>query len=183
MKKTLIIALGILMCASMASAQFGGRIGLYSDQGYSDCNLNETVFAQNFVYIVHDLATEGNTAQFKVNKTWGAIDGGVTWNSNLQLGAITTGITVTYVGCKALPYLLGTWALIPTVPTPACTEALEVVADPVVASGEVEIVDCTPQILFGVGGKLTVNGNPQDCDCQIVGTEETSWSRVKALYQ
>lgn len=184
MKKTLIIALGILMCASVASAQFGGRISLYSDPGYSDCNLNETLFVQNPIYIVHDLAATGNTADFKAVVTWGALNGGVTWNNNLQLGDITgTGISVTYVGCKNLPYLLGTWNWIPTVATPACTYALTVVPAPYIASGEIEIVTCDFQIEYAIGGQLTVNGNPTDCDCLAPGTEETSWSKIKSLYK
>lgn len=183
MKKVLILALAIVMSASLAFAQ-GGHIGLYSDSpGYSDCNLNEALFVSNTVYVVHTLAASGNTAQFKVVNNWpGPIAGAISWGTNLTLGDVYTGITVTYVGCKALPYLLGTMGFIPVAATPPCTATLEVVADPAVASGSVEVVDCNNNVLLATGGLLTINGNQNDCPC-IIGTEQSNWSKIKNLYK
>lgn len=182
MKKVLILALAIVMSASMAFAQ-QGHIGLYSDNpGWSNCNLNEALYASNYVYVVHNTAVTGNTAQFKIVNSWvGPLAGPVSWGTNLTLGDPYVGITVTYVGCKNLPYLLGSLAFIPLAPTPACTAYLEVVADPLVVSGSVETVGCDFTVYLSTGGKLTVNGN-ETCPC-FVGTEETNWSKIKALYQ
>lgn len=174
MKKVLILALAIVMSASLAFAQ-QGNIGLYSDApGYTDCNLNETLYASNVIYVVHDLAVTGNTAQFKIVNNWpGPLAGAISWGSNLTLGDAYTGITVTYVGCKALPYLLGTLSFIPLSATPPCTADLQVVADPNVVSGSVETVDCDFTVYLSTGGKLTINGNNIDCPCDV-GTEETN---------
>jgi len=185
MKKVLILALAIVMSASLAFAQYGGQVSLYSDQAYSNCNLTEALFVSNTVYVVHDMAASGNTAQFKVVNNWpGPIAGAISWGTNLTLGDVYTGITVTYVGCKALPYLLGTMGFIPIAATPPCTATLQVVADPAVASGSVEVVDCSSNVLLATGGLLTINGNPTDCPCvQEIATEQSNWSRIKNLYR
>ena len=115
MKKVLILAVAIVMCASLAFAQTGGHIGLYSDEpGYSDCFLQEALFVNNYIYVVHVLAPEANTSQWMVTHNWTAISGAVTYYSNLNLGDVYTGVTVTYVGCKPLPHALATLAFIPT---------------------------------------------------------------------
>jgi len=182
MKRTLLLTLSILCIASLASAN---HIGLYSDDGgYSNCNLNETLYVTNTVYVVHSNAVEGNTSQFKVAKTWGALAGAVEYGGNLNLGDMLTGVTITYVGCKPLPHLLGTIGSIPVAATPACTVAFTVVPDPVLPSGQIEVVTCSNQVLFGTGGNLTVNGNAIDCPCiNAPAAESTSWSKIKALYQ
>lgn len=183
MKKVLILAVAIVMCASLASAQSGGHIGLYSDNpGFSDCFLQEALFVNNYIYAVHTLLPEANTSQFMVTHNWTAIAGAVTYFSNLNLGDIYTGVTITYVGCKPLPHALATMAWIPIAATPPCTVLFEVVPDPALASGQIEAVDCSANVLFATGGKLYVNGNDVDCPCEV-GTEESSWSKIKALYQ
>jgi hypothetical protein len=180
MKKVLILALAIVMSASVVSAN---HIGLYSDPGYSDCNLAPVLYATNTIYVVHTLAATGNTAQFMITHNWTALAGAISWGSNLTLGDPYTGITVTYVGCKNLPYLLGTLGFIPLAADPQCAVSFQVVADPAVASGSVEVVDCFATIQLATGGTLTVNGDENLCPCEIVGTEETNWSKIKALYQ
>lgn len=182
MKKVLLLTLAIVMCAGLASAQSGGHIGIYSDTpGYSDCNLSEALYVTNLVYVVHNTAAEGNTSQFMVAKTWGALDGAVSYGTNLNLGEFFTGVTITYVGCKPLPHLLGTIGSIPVAPTAPCTVAFEVVPDPALASGQIEVIDCSTNTLFATGGKLTVAGDAS-CPC-VIATEESSWSKIKALYQ
>lgn len=183
MKKVLILAVAIVMCASLASAQSGGHIGLYSDSpGYSDCFLTEALYLNNSIYVVHSLAVEANTSQFMVQHNWGAIAGATTYGANLNLGDPYTGVTITYVGCKPLPYLLCTLNFIPVAPTPPCTAEFQVVPDPVLVSGVIEVVDCDTNVLPGTGGTLIVNGNADDCPCDNA-TQETSWSKIKALYQ
>jgi len=185
MRTSAIVLLIVAVAAGAASAQFGGHIGLYSDSpGYSDCNLHETLYVTNIVYVVHTLAASGNTAQFKVVNNWpGPIQGAISWGTNLTLGDVYTGITVTYVGCKALPYLLGTLGFIPISATPPCGGSLEVVADPAVASGSVEVVDCNSNVLLATGGQMYVNTDYISCYCGADPTEQSNWSRIKALYR
>lgn len=188
--RVLFVVVALTACAAAATAQPGGYIGLFSDApGYSDCNLVEMLYATNTIYIVHTLASSGNSAQFKIVNGWqGPIAGPINFYSNLTLGDVYTGIAVTYVGCKALPYLLGTLSFIPVTPTPPCTAWFWVVPDPAVESGEIEVVDCNYNRLTASGGNLSVNGTLQ---CQYlcggygppVPTDATSWGKVKASYR
>jgi len=190
MKKILILALAMVLSASLVYAQPGGEIGLFSDVGYSDCNLAPAAPYSNYnVYIVHVLATSANSSQFKITKNiTGALlnQGTITFGTNLTLGDLFTGITVTYVGCKPLPYLIG------TIPyfyygtpgaDPVCTYSLLVEADPGAETGQVESVDCAGVKQVAVGGTLTFWGDPVDCPCQLVSTQESSWSKIKSLYR
>jgi hypothetical protein len=189
MKKTLILALGILMCASLASAQYGGQVSLYSDVGYTDCNLVETVGGINVVYMVHDMALEATASQFSVAMNWPTATAfPPSYGTNLVIGSSPlTGIAVTYAGapCRTLPWLIGTWQFFVAADTPPCTFALEVQPDPNAedyGGTEILTVDCASNLLIGSGGKLTVDGD-ETCPCLIIANEETSWSQIKALYQ
>jgi hypothetical protein len=53
-----------------------------------------------------------------------------------------------------------------------------------VPSGTIEVVDCNSALLTDVVGLSgRINGNPTDCECDpTVGTEESTWGKVKALY-
>ena len=182
MFRTAILTLAALAAAGPSFGQSGGRVATYSDNpGFSDCNLNEVLYSVNSVYLVHELALEGNTAQFMVQVDWpGAVVAGVDYSSNLFLGDIYTGVAVTYVGCAPLPHLVARLDFIPMVATPACGGSIEVVADPSLSSGDIEIVDCNSSVASAVGGVLSINGTI-DCPCASVITE-ASWSRVKSLY-
>jgi hypothetical protein len=187
-----------LLCAAPASGQYGGLIGLYSDVGYSDCNLTEQVSALNTVYVVHTFVVEAAAAQFRVDNHWTALFVGVEYHSNLKIGDIFTGVAVSYEGCRALPYLVASLNFIAVSPTPPCM-AMAVVPDPnATAFGGTEIVavDCASNALIGDGGILCVNiptccivssgssgqsGAQQWCD--TVPVEETTWGEIKALYR
>jgi hypothetical protein len=186
MKKVLILAMAIVMCAGLAFAQDGGHIGLYSDVGYTDCNVDDSgaLYTNVNVYVVHKDAVEGNTSEFAINRTWPTANPGTPdFGGNLTLGTIEGGIVITYVGCKALPHLLATWPQFIFGQAPVCTQGMEVVASPLVVSGsgQIEVVDCNSTIHFATGGILTVNGD-ESCPCSVA-TQESSWSRIKALYQ
>lgn len=182
MLRTAIVVLAVLAAAGPALAQSGGRIAIYSDElGFSDCNLVETVGAVNSVYVVHELATEANTVQFSIQVEWaGAILAGEDYGTNLHLGNPTNGVTVTYVGCESLPHLVARFDFVPVVATPACGGRLTVAPDPTIASGEIEVVDCSSDVSTALGGALTINGG-DGCPCRPEITE-ASWGRMKSLY-
>lgn len=182
MRTAIACVLLVGLFTAPALAQSGGSIGLYADNpGFSDCNLLETLYVTNQIFVVHVLLPEANTSQFMVTHNWTAIQGAVVYHSNLNLGDIYTGVTITYVGCKPLPHLLATLEWIPVAPTPPCTVYFEVVPDPVLPSGQIEVVDCSSNVLFATGAWLVVNGN-ETCLC-FDRTEETTWSQLKALYR
>jgi hypothetical protein len=182
MLRTATVVLAVLAAAGPALGQSGGRIAIYSDdQGFSDCNLVETPFSVNSVYVVHEMAAEGNTVQFKVRVDWpGAVAAGENYASNLHLGNPYTGVAVTYVGCEALPHLVARLDFVPMAETPTCGGTLSVEPDPAVPSGVIEVIDCSSDVYPAVGGVLTINGG-DTCPCRAEIAEAT-WGRVKSLY-
>jgi hypothetical protein len=186
--KTAIVFIALMMFAYPVLAQ-GGHIGIYSDNpGFSDCNLAEAFGPPMECYVVHTLIAQANTSQFKILNTWAAFPGSQSFGGNLFIGStvgnsIYEGGTITYVGCKPLPHLLATLQFFfGGVFEPPCTVGLTVVPDPILPSGQIEVVDCDGSTIhFATGGLLWINGNPIDCGCEPA-TEETTWSRVKALY-
>jgi hypothetical protein len=190
MKKILILALAMVMSASVVYAQAGGEIGLFGDVGYSECNLApDAPYTDYNVYIVHVLATEMNSSQFKlVTDLAGAPlnQGTISFSTNLTLGDLFAGITVTYVGCRTLPWLIATipYFYYGTPGTePACTYSMHIEADPGAETGQVEGVTCGGVKEVALGSSLTFWGS-QDCPCgPIVKTQDSSWSKIKSLYR
>ncbi len=56
---------------------------------------------------------------------------------------------------------------------------------PDLPSGQIEVLDCSSNVLSATGGKLIVNGNRDDCPCvdPSRGIETTSFATVFALHQ
>jgi hypothetical protein len=198
MKKILILALTVVMSASVAYANpcVGGgygAIGLFSDVAYTNCSLSPTVAYANYdVYVVHVGAVSATSSQFKVvSHAAGALlnQGTIDFGSNLTLGDPFTGITVTYGGCKTLPWLIATipYFYFGTPGTdPVCTYFLQVEADPGSQTGQVEAIDCsgTTRVIYGLS--LNFFGDPELCPCPelcVVATQPSSWSKIKSLYR
>lgn len=184
------VVFAIMLAAGAAEAQSGGRLAIYSDNpGFTDCNLTETLLASNEMFVVHTGMTEAITVQFKVIHNWyNATVAQVTYPGNLALGDIFTGVAVTYVGCKPLPHLVAVMTFVPSTPTPECT-MLIVAPDPSLESGEIEVVDCSANVLYATWGWACVN-TPGCCIygvhpwwCEPIATEATTWGAIKALYR
>lgn len=182
MRRGLLLLLGILLSASLAYGQ-AGFIGLFTDFGYTDCSLVDTP-GEVEVYVIHK-ATPGATAsQFRI-----ALDAGVDCvpvdvihNFPTTLGDPATGISISYGICYPSDILLFTWVFSCSGTSSPCSK-LEVVPDPAVATGTIEVFDCNHFRLVGGGGLMYVNPDGT-CDCgEVVPVENTSWGQIKALYQ
>jgi len=182
MRRGLLLLLGILLSASLVHGQ-AGFIGLFTDFGFTDCSLVDTP-GQVEVYVIHK-ATPGATAsQFRI-----AVDAGVTCtpinvihNFPTTLGDPATGISISYGFCYPSDILLFTWVFSCSGTSAPCSK-LEVVPDPAVATGTIEVFDCNQFRLVGGGGLMYVNPDGS-CDCgEVVPVEDTSWGQIKALYQ
>ena len=65
--------------------------------------------------------------------------------------------------------------------TSAPCSFIDVVAP--LTTGQIEVVDCNNNLLVATGARTFVNPDAT-CDCNLpVPVEETTWGRVKALYQ
>lgn len=184
MKKALLIALGIVMSASLALAQPGGMIGLYQDAAGTDCNYEDVAPGLATIYVVHTLVAGATASQFKVqNNGWTAtfISFSATppnlYNPNPD---IFSDAAFAYTQCVQGPWLIGSMAWFAGGTGPACA-SLEVLP----ANGQTDVLaaDCqpSPQFIIGTGGTLTISDDGT-CPCEI-STEETNWSKIKGLYQ
>jgi hypothetical protein len=116
--------------------------------------------------------------------SWSGFDVSVTYNG-LTLGDIFNGVAVAYIGCKSYPFVVATVTLHSVAPIPEATR-LQIEADPNVASGEVEVLDCNSTLSAAVGGFLVINApncfSAPQSGCQPVSSEPSTWGRVKSLY-
>jgi hypothetical protein len=184
MKRILLLTLTLICVAGVASADVG-HIGIFADEAGTDCDVQDLAYVVATFYVLHYNATSANTSQFAV--TWDASITATPLSQSpnpayLTLGTFTTGITITYVGCKtSFPLTLGTLTFFGQGTTPGCAR-VRVIPDPFLESGKVEVVDCSA-IVHTVDNSLDAFFSTSgDCGCSVA-TEETNWSRIKALYQ
>jgi hypothetical protein len=184
MKRLLIIALGLTLCASVAFGQHGA-IGLYADPGYTSCFVSDVGPALVPIYVVHVLCVPGATgSQWKLQTGggWNCIYTGEIVHTPVSIGAAQGGISLGYGGCLPCPNLLVTVNWFCQGISPACAY-LEIVPDVLgTTSGTIEMVDCDFILRTGgVGSKLYANPDGS-CDPCGIATRETNWGKVKALY-
>ena len=186
MKRLLLIALAVLVCANAAMAQ-GGVIGLYADPAATECNIYDYPGIVQ-IHVVHQYFPAGVTsAQFMVNPADGAnmiYLNDVVPYLHIGFGNSQTGITVSYLGCMTTPILVLTIQYFGQGISPSCSR-YEVLPDPAaIPPGEVWITDCASPAnqLPATGGFIYVNPYPPQCSC-TVPVKVTTWSSLKALYQ
>ena len=63
---------------------------------------------------------------------------------------------------------------------PCCI--FEVVADENAPSGQIEMVDCEENILFAVGQSGVINPDASCACVDIVPVQESSWGKIKSLF-
>lgn len=185
MKRVLLLALTMMCVAGAASAAGVGHLGLFADQAGTSCDVTDATYASFAIYVLQVDADAANTSQFRVILPAGltAIKGAFEVpGTMLSLGTFEGGITITYVGCKSsFPLLIGTLNFVGLGTTPGCQRFI-IAADPAVASGKVEIVDCSSVIHtvdYNLDAFLSTSGS---CGCSVP-VEQSNWSKIKALYQ
>lgn len=188
MKKALLLSLMIVCTASLAFGQ-AGQVGVFSDATGTDCNLpapggNALVFLA-VVHINHGGAT---AVQFSAPLP-ACSAGFLVYLADQALFPVTvgnsqTGVAIGYGACLAAPVNVMNIQVLSTIAggsaTPCCL--YPTLPDPNLPSGEVEVVDCQNNLIFGKGYIGVLNGN-STCTCAQVPTSENTWGGVKALYQ
>jgi hypothetical protein len=186
----LLLLIGHLSVPCPVKADQGGRADLYSDAGLSDCTLADTGPQIADVYVVHKI--EGSSAAFD-----GAI--GImfrlahspgftgTWLEDIipagmgAAGTSQSGISIGYSTCS-YTYVVVLHARYQMQGTSSLCSFVEAVPRPSFSS----IITST--CFFGDelrvdGGRLLVNAD-QSCPCEVpVGTESSTWGRIKAMYR
>ena len=183
MKRSMLIAICLVFCASFAFAQAPGSIMVFSDAAYTDCNIPDTAVGLLSTYVVHKYAAGATASQFKleVQPCNAMTFTGATNAFPTTIGDIFTGISVAYGACLNGDILLVTVNWFSQTLTPPCC-LMEVVPDPVAPEGIVIVVDCASNKLAAYGGISVINPD-ETCDCEALPVNESTWGGIKALYQ
>jgi hypothetical protein len=186
MKKALFIlaAVSSLCLSSPVDAQ-PGKIGIFADAAGGNCNVGFDDYGYIPFYVVHTPTAGARGVRFSAPVPACLIE--ARWSRDQSLYTITTGnsqsgVTVDYGSCVASPiHVLTIWYFSYGLGSPPCC-LYPVLADPSVESGQIEVVDCHGATVFAQGRTNTVNGNA-NCPCESpLSTNETTWGRIKALY-
>ncbi len=181
MKKAALLTIAMLCVASLVFAQ-GGSIGVFGDPGGTDCNIIDAAPALLSVYVVHVNVPGATASQFAAPAP--ACMASASYLSDgsvfpVTIGNSQTGVAIGYGACYAGPVHILTINFFGSGLTTACCY-YEVVPDPLVASGQIEVVDCVENLLFATGGIGIVNADGT-CFCDVP-TQDTTWGQVKSLY-
>ena len=185
MKRSLLIAFCLVLCASMAFAQRDlGSIDVFTDLMQTSCDFTDDgTLIQVHVFVTH--ANDGTTAsQWMLKVPSGWIHLGDLAVFETVLGTSVSGIGIAYGQCMTGDFLILTANFTGTGNTPACSY-ISIIPDPSAPSGEIEIVDCqlpnpAKQTFLRLGQGI-VSGDGT-CNCTIP-VQETTWGQVKALYR
>ena len=195
MKRSVLIALVVVLSAGFAQAQPAGSVDIFSDAAMTDCNINMPAAPGIFsVYVAH--TNFGASAlQFAVDYT-GLTNAGLMFLSEtvtppfLFIGTAATGISIAYGSCQggAAMTVLTLSFFYQLVDPPDCTY-LSILPDPNFVDNEgnaypaIASVECvTGDFLFPTGGQAIAMPVPGQCECNTP-VEESTWGGVKALYQ
>jgi hypothetical protein len=181
MKKTLLITLVLMVSASMAFAQ-GGSIGIFGDTGGTSCNITDAAPGLLSIYLVH-VNTPGATASQFAAPTPACMVGAQYLSQAspfaVVIGNSQTGVAIGYGACYTGPVLVLTLSYFAGGTSSPCCY-FQVVPDPLVPSGQIEVVDCAENLLFATGGVGIVNADAT-CLCDVP-TQDTTWGKVKSLF-
>jgi len=178
-----LVGMVLLLAAGTGAAQPAGSILLFSDPGYTDCTLIDADASLHTVYVVHNTGT-GATAVLFALLNLGA--SGLTYVGEavapfVHVGNTQVELGVTYGECRTGLVLVCTVVYAGDGTSGSCS-SLNVIGSLIVGM-QAEAVDCSFGSIFPAEGRLIVNPD-ETCPCTLpVAVEETTWGRVKALYQ
>ncbi|MCI0452190.1 MAG: hypothetical protein L0Z51_07340 [Candidatus Latescibacteria bacterium] len=188
MKKVLMMALALTMCAGAASAD---HFGLYSDVAGTSCVLAAPpVGPPGFgVYVVHKFNAGAGAAQFRVTDTTGFFATTQSTIAGLALGTWNDDWSIAYgAACLQDDLNIATLNFLYFGGPLACNTNLAI--DPAPTSpipGAISLVDCGGGFKAATGGRMYFGVTGDSCvdptGCDPLGVAETTWGGVKALYR
>jgi len=187
MRRLLLMTFVLMLGATVALAQGGGRIGVFSENTGTNCAITDAAAGLLSVYVVH-IGTTGATASQYIAAKPSCMTATYLSDTNLfgvTVGNSQTGVSVGYGTCRVGTIHTQTLSFFASGTTPACC-IYKVTCDPLGVNqcnlGKVDIVDCSfvPGVAAGQSGVVNSTGA---CTCpMIVADEESSWGQIKALY-
>jgi hypothetical protein len=162
---------------------FPGYISIRGDQFGNQCEIYDQVPGLLSIYVVHTNTTGATASQWMAPMPNCMV--GATYLADqpvfgVNLGNSQTGIGIGYGQCLTGPIHILTMLFFGAGLSSSCCR-YDVYADPSVASGQIEVVDCNATLQITTGSPGFLNPN-QNCACGLLPVEETTWGRVKSLY-
>jgi hypothetical protein len=184
MRKTLVLSLALLLLAGVASAQTYGYIGIYADPMAINCNLTATIGSTMMAYVFH-VGAPTRGIEFEATEPAGlmflAFTGatGVLYIDTPPNG-FAGGFSLADGSCLDSPHYYGMAIYTVIGMIDPCT-IWHVGPHPV--SGGPWAVDCANVQHLAGEFDATINGDAS-CFCgQALPSEESSWGKIKALYE
>ncbi len=189
MKKILMFAMALMLCAGAASAH---HIGLYTDQTglTQNCTATPTPGGPYAVYVVHKFNVGGTKgSRFMVTgispaPTGTFYTGYSMLNGFININPPEIGISCAYGFCDlAQDFGILQLNFFITGAIPACS-GLSIVPDPAEPSGDIVYADCLDVAFSATGGQFffTADGTCLDCK-EPTAVQTSTWGKVKSLYR
>ena len=179
MKRSVLVAVVLMFGASSAFA--AGSIGVFSDEAGTNCNLVDAA-GYAYVYLWHVNTTGALASEFKLIRPAGwAYQFGSRDLDFLQIGFpdADDGVAYSYITCQTGSFWLETLIYSADGSSPVCSNTVYITNVP--SKTNIEVINCSDVRLNATGGALVVNGDGS-CPCNVP-VEETTWGKVKSLYQ
>ena len=165
------------------SGGVGGSIGVYADPiGLNPCV--EDITGIVTLHVVHTNTVGAKASQFSapIPICWtGAVWLSDTPNYDIWVGNSQNGIAIAYGGCVPTPNHILTISVLALGLTSVDCCAYTVLPDPNAASGQIDVVNCADELVFGNGFTSFVSVPPCNC-APSVRTEHTTWGAIKSIY-
>ena len=184
MKKTLILSLMLLFCASLAFGQAGGILLSGGTDSAWDGTCAITA-GYNWIWVIHQYTPGATGSQWKIAKSAGNTCSKVAGNDFFTpIGTAFDGVAYAYGGCFPSDIVIANM-LANCIGSAACSY-LEVVPDPAAISGQIDVTDCSAGTPLypggGTGSKLYFNPPVEGCGTCGLPTKDTNWGKIKAMY-
>lgn len=183
MSRVLPIVVVILLSASVALAAGLGRLGVFGDTGGASCAITQPPSGLFQVHFVH-IECEGATGfQFSAPKP-ACLNATYLNDINVfpvVLGNTQTGVAIAYGSCKTGNFLVSSAQFFSGGTSPECC-LYYLFPDPNLDPPQYAVSDCDFIVHVGdvKGGVVNQTGA---CSCEAIGTEDSSWGKIKALYE
>lgn len=178
MKKLTLILLVFVSLPALSSG-YPGMIGLWADQSFTDCDLNDHTTGLVTVYVAHHYTDGAQGTRFMLSMDSGTVLTYIGSSSPYYTyGDPYSGICVDYGECKENTFLILTINYFGMGISTPCGR-ISVEPDPAVPSGTIEVLDCEGNVAVGTGGILVVN-NDGSCPCIAAGLAQTNQSGIHA---
>jgi hypothetical protein len=189
--RMLVISCVVLLAAGASVAQTG-TMALYSDEAGTDCNVYDAGTGVIQVFVIYRGPTRTTASEFKLEQRDGAALTYLGESLNVPGGAFgkaNTGIAIGYGSCMEEPVLVLTVTYAGLGVSSFCSK-LCIVPHPEATSyngDNIKMVDCQFSVVWADPGHVVINPD-DDCECEVdpgdapSPTFETSWGRIKSLY-